>query len=675
MWKVCLFSLYLLHSLNGIDQALWAAPTSETTSASFSASQLESLKKMVDSNPKKAYADAALIMDTQRLSLDPEEKIALIGIQSMARTRQGHFRFALERAEAAQKLITEKQQVSPVTQAYIYTAIGHSQEGLGHIPEAMRSYQKAHEHYSKASHQHGMAASRIDIASLFVSAKLYDKAIESYKNALVLIDPKEDSFLYSRILNNLAFTLKENGTPEKALPHLALARQLSTNINETLLLAYLNSNTGEAYYHMGQYELAEKFLNLAMKEAVDRDLESLSTAVNHYLGLIKFSQGKHSESQSFTDRALKNALKFDDIESLSKLYDLKAKLAYTRENYKDALMFRDMRDKYEDELASQNTVTALSLLQADYTLKERQQQITLLQQDNEIQRLSLQDERYLRFLGGGLVIILCISVGALLYTVRIKTTASKLALSREKDLRNAKVAAEKANIAKSQFLSYMSHELRTPLNAVIGFSESLRLKIFGTLNERQLEYVEHIHQSGTLLLKLINDLLHLSKIEAGAIELDLQKCDLRKLVVDIVPTVDHLLKNNDINLHMETLPHDLPPVYVDKIRMDQILLNLISNAIKYGREGGNVWLSIEKTSPERIRVNVKDDGLGIAADQFENVFIPFNRAGKEESGIEGTGAGLSIVKALIEAMRGTIGFESIFNEGSSFWIDVPVADL
>ncbi|NOZ42609.1 MAG: sensor histidine kinase [Alphaproteobacteria bacterium] len=627
------------------------------------------LKKQVNADPKVALETSQKILAQN--SLSQQQKIALIGIQSGAYEQLGNFKIGLETGQKALNLATGKT-VDRNIIAYINNVVGKNFEGLGQIPTAMQSYQQAYENFQYSGNPRGMANSKINIAGLFVGARLFDKAISEYNQILTLLDPKKDIFLYTRALNNLGYTQIENGTPDKALKYLKQARKLARIMGNQMLIAYTYENSGEAFYHTGHYKKAKKYFLSARKIAENNGIESLTAAIYYYLGLVEFSQKNFSKSTIYAARALKIALKNNAVGRLANIYGLLSRQARHRQDYKAALIYRDLRLKYENRIDSNNIITALALLETEFKLKGRQQQITLLQRDNEIQRLSLQEEKNLRYFDFGLVIFLILSVGFLLYVLRIKSQATKLARSREKDLLESKLAAEAANQAKTtKFLSYMSHELRTPLNAVIGFSEALRLPDFGKLNDKQTEYVSHIHDSGKLLLKLINDLLHLSKIETGAIDLELKQHNLSEIVRNIIPMVQHVLEKNQVQLHLNVIPEGLNPVVVDKIRMDQILVNLISNAVKYGHQGGNIWLSVTEIEDHQLRVSIQDDGIGIAPEQFKNIFTPFNRAGMEQSGIEGTGAGLSIVKALIEAMGGSIGFDSTLGEGTTFWIDLP----
>ncbi|NOR72101.1 MAG: response regulator [Methylomarinum sp.] len=232
----------------------------------------------------------------------------------------------------------------------------------------------------------------------------------------------------------------------------------------------------------------------------------------------------------------------------------------------------------------------------------------------------------------------------------------------------AKKAAENANKAKSQFLSSMSHELRTPLNVILGFTQLVLEDKEAPLNADQTESLEHIYSSGEHLLGLINEILDLSKIESGNVNINSEPINLIQLIKQTLESISPQAKKAHI-----TITHQLPIeeniiVTADPLRVNQILCNLLSNSIKYNQDQGSVsiWLS---QHDDKVRFFVKNTGQGIPDDKLKDLFTPFNRLGADKSGIEGSGIGLTITKMLVEMMGGTIGVENTYGSGCSFWVE------
>jgi PAS domain S-box-containing protein len=244
----------------------------------------------------------------------------------------------------------------------------------------------------------------------------------------------------------------------------------------------------------------------------------------------------------------------------------------------------------------------------------------------------------------------------------------------ESDLKNAIEVAEQANNAKSNFLSMMSHELRTPLNAVLGFSEMLKTEISGPLNEKQMGIASAIYEGGELLLHLVDDLLNMTRIEQGELKLKIKKNNVANIQINAANIVNSLADSSEITIHITPVEPKQSYVFADKVRTEQIIVNLLANAIKYNRKDGNVWLSVELHNEQYIRFIIKDDGFGIQKKYAGTVFEPFNRGDKTSSGIEGTGLGLPICKRLAEAMNGSCDFNSTYPDGSTFWLDLPMCE-
>src|SRR6266403_2280482 len=239
----------------------------------------------------------------------------------------------------------------------------------------------------------------------------------------------------------------------------------------------------------------------------------------------------------------------------------------------------------------------------------------------------------------------------------------------EAALIRAKEEAERASKFKDRFLSTMSHELRTPLNAVMGFSDLLADKRYGELNERQQRYVSHINTGGRHLLKLINDILDLSKIEAGRLELSCEDLSVTNIFGEVLsalrPLADKktqaLSSNADRGL----------AVHADPMRFKQVLLNLVGNAIKFTPQNGHIVLEAQQLGNE-IQVKVRDDGPGIPPEEQKRIFDAFYRLRKSGEGVEGTGLGLAITDSLVKLQGGTLGLESAPGKGSCFYFSLPL---
>jgi PAS domain S-box-containing protein len=244
-------------------------------------------------------------------------------------------------------------------------------------------------------------------------------------------------------------------------------------------------------------------------------------------------------------------------------------------------------------------------------------------------------------------------------------------LESEQRLQTSRESAEKASKAKSDFLSRMSHELRTPLNSILGFAQLLQMD---DIPGQQVDAVDHILRAGRHLLDLIDEVLDIARIESGYLELTLAPVVVTEIVSEALELTNPMAARAEVVIRSSVDPRDGFVVTADRQRLMQVLLNLLSNAVKYNRPGGRVDVTCDPGPSGRLRLAVADTGRGIRAEDIERVFVPFDRLGLEQTGIEGTGVGLALSQHLCERMGGELGLESVAGVGSTFVVELPTPD-
>ncbi|WP_143961670.1 tetratricopeptide repeat-containing hybrid sensor histidine kinase/response regulator [Litoribacter populi] len=564
------------------------------------------------------------------------------------------------------------------------------------IIEALGKSELAYEQAQKIGYEYGQTESLINLGWIHYRQDNYGKALEyaleAHERTNLLNNPK----LNIRSAYNIGAIYSDGSKDHRAaLKYMRQAFEESASIGDSLLIvrslnniAYLQymveeydsalntlqkvENYAQIDYHkgfayrtfadvhlaLGQSELAQNYLEKAYIYLQNKNSKSSWVSVMVRLGKIHLQNGNYQRAKQYIEEGLSLSLENEFKDHIVTLYNDMAEIQANLGDWEQAYKFRTLYAAWSDSLASQVNSRNMGRLEAKFDFDQKLKEINHEAMTNELMAKEQINQQIFK---RNVFILLFVTVLILLIIIGFSM----------KRIRKAKAIAEKANNAKSDFISVMSHEIRTPLNGVIGFSELLS----GTaLTSEQQQYVGLINQSAGSLIGIINDILDFSKIEAGKMELELQPVDLKKLGSSSKDLIAYQAYQKNISLKFDFDASIKIKVLADELRLKQVLINLLSNAIKF-TEKGEIELSIkllEKVNNQYItRLAVRDTGLGISQENQTKIFEAFSQEDTSTTRkFGGTGLGLAISNKILALMGSKLKLKSAMGVGSTFFCDI-----
>jgi len=633
---------------------------------------LEDIQAEILHHPAQAYDLINKALPELETAGDPNKIAYAKAIQAQALNSLGRSDEAFNNVVS---LIDENalSELSDHVQAELYFAMGQAQSMQGSLADAFMSFQKAHDIWDNLGDQVNKASMIISMAGLYIESADIDKAISFYESAVAEVDAAGDPINQIRLKNNLAYAYSLHGEPDHALDLLEDVINNPIVKNSPLLTAYSYENMGEALVLLGQYEEAQTYLSNALGIAKELGLDSLIIAGRTFLGEIAMRKGDFNLALAHGHAASRLAENVNEAPLMRDTYMLLSTIFRAMENFEASLAYMDKYTETKNLVSNNEAKRRLELLEAQFKLSEKENEITLLQQNNEINALRLNQAKTLQNIAISAFVLLLVIILVLIISLRAKALINRRLQQKATELMETQTQLEKANKVKSDILAMTSHEIRTPLNAIMGMSQVLlRSKLDNDLHR----FVETIHSSGELLIATLNDILDLSKIEAGRLEIHENEFSIQDLAERISKLWQHKASEKGLGFSIDT--RDAPQVKLrgDLNRLQQIAFNLISNAIKFTNEGTVIVRLYGETLGDdkaTFGLQVIDSGIGIPPELHEAVFEPFHQV---ESGsarsFGGTGLGLAICKQLSELMHGKISLASRAGQGTTFTVLLPM---
>jgi len=556
--------------------------------------------------------------------------------------RLDDYQLALENHLEALRLAEETRNMK--SQAIAINSIGNIQMMIGNHDEALIKFKQSLIIEQKLDNLLGIAINLNNIGNVYSEKNDYDKALEYFSLSLDVNKEINSKKGIAICYTDIGHVYMNKGDINRALSYYEDALQINKVIDDKYGLAYAYLKVGELYAELKQY---------------DKSLEFLLPGID-----IALSIGA-------------KAFIVDGYEALYKVY-------MAQKKHGEAIGYLILSHQYHDSILNVNVRKDIVRLQIKYESERKEAQIELLERNASIAELYEKRQSVITLLILSALVIALGFVVFLSYYLYSNNRRNKLLLERNRSMEKAKEEldsysrqlliakqeAESNSKVKSEFLANMSHEIRTPLNSVIGFAEVLENSVSDLKHQNQLQVIK---SSARTLLTLINDILDLSKIEAGKFTIDYEPVNPQYIFDDIIQIFSYRSKEKGISLTTNISPALPSTIVFNELRLRQILFNVIGNAIKFTENGGIIVdAASRKTGDNEISlmISVSDTGIGISEDEIESIFEPFHQS-KSNGGEQGTGLGLAITKRLVEMMNGTITLTSTEGMGSRFSIQFP----